>query len=95
MTAESYRPVSILAIWDSAYADPLYLGTNMQELAAAVALYRKWAHIETFFSDQKSRGFYIHKSHLSHPTRLARLLIAACLAYVWLIYLGVCALRDD
>jgi hypothetical protein len=26
--------------------------------------------------------------------RLARLLIASCLAYLWLVYLGVCALRD-
>jgi hypothetical protein len=43
----------------------------------------------------KSRGFQIHKSHLSDPRRLSRLLIAACLAYLWIIYLGVCALRDD
>ncbi len=49
---------------------------------------------EPFFSDQKSRGFHIHQSHLSDPTRLARLLIASCLAYLWLVYLGVCALRD-
>ena len=53
------------------------------------------AHIETFFSDQKSRGFHLHKSHLSDPRRLARLLIVSCLAYLWLVYLGVCALRDD
>jgi hypothetical protein len=44
--------------------------------------------IETFFSDQKSRGFHIHKSHISDPQRLSRLLIAACLAYIWIIYLG-------
>jgi hypothetical protein len=55
---------------------------------------RKLAHIETFFSDQKSRGFHIHKSQLRDPQRLARLLIAACLAYLWLVYLGVCVLRD-
>ena len=55
-------------------------------------MYRKRAHIETFFSDQKSRGFHLHKSHLSNPKRLARLLIAACLAYIWVVYLGVCAL---
>jgi hypothetical protein len=44
--------------------------------------------IETFFSDQKSRGFHIHKSHISDPQRLSRLLIAACLAYLWIVYLG-------
>ncbi len=66
----------------------------MGDLAAALAAYRLRAHIETFFSDQKSRGFQIHRSHLSDPTRLARLLIAACLAYLWLVYLGVSALSD-
>jgi hypothetical protein len=95
MTAAQYGPVSILAIWEAAYAEPIYLVTNMVDLEAALALYRKRAHIETFFSDQKSRGFHLHKSHLRDPQRLTRLLIASCLAYLWLVYLGVCALRDD
>jgi Transposase DDE domain len=95
ITAAQYGPVSILAIWEAAYEEPLYLVTNMLDLDAALALYRKRAHIETFFSDQKSRGFHLHKSHLRDPQRLARLLIASCLAYLWLVYLGVCALRDD
>ena len=95
MTTAQYGPVSILAIWEATYEEPLYLVTNMLDLEAALTAYRKRAHIETFFSDQKSRGFHLHKSHLREPKRLARLLIAACLAYLWLVYLGVCALRDD
>lgn len=95
MTAAQYGPVSILAIWEAAYEAPIFLVTNMLDLDAALALYRKRAHIETFFSDQKSRGFQLHKSHLTDPQRLTRLLIAACLAYLWVVYLGVCALRDD
>jgi hypothetical protein len=94
LTAEQYGPVSVLAVWEQAYEEPLYLVTNMGDLEAALALYRKRAHIETFFSDQKSRGFQLHKSHLSDPVRLTRLLIASCLAYLWLVYLGVCALCD-
>ena len=95
ITAAQYGPVSMLAIWEAAYEEPLYLVTNMLDLDAALALYRKRAHIETFFSDQKSRGFHLHHSHLRDPQRLARLLIVSCLAYLWLVYLGVCALRDD
>ena len=41
-----------------------------------------------FFLDQKTRGFHIHKSHIADPQRLSRLLIAACLAYIWIVYLG-------
>jgi hypothetical protein len=62
---------------------------------AAVLRYKKRAQIETLFSDQKSRGFQIHKSHLSEPKRLSRLLIASCLAYIWIVYLGVCALQEE
>lgn len=94
ITAEAYGPVSILALWEATDDAPIYLVTNMADLAAALAAYRQRAQIETFFSDQKSRGFHIHTSHLSDPKRVARLLIASCLAYLWLVYLGACALRD-
>jgi Transposase DDE domain len=95
MTAEQYGPISLLAVWEAQYAHPIYLVTNMRDLDAAVAHYRKRAHIETFFSDQKSRGFHMQKSHLRDPARVARLLMASCLAYLWLVYLGACAIRDD
>jgi hypothetical protein len=51
-------------------------------------------HIETFFSDQKSRGFQLDKSHLSDPERVHRLMLAACLAYLWVIDLGTVAHED-
>jgi hypothetical protein len=95
MTDAQYGPISILAIWEEVYKEPIYLVTNMSDLDAAVAQYKKRPHIETFFSDQKSRGFQIHKSHLSDPARVGRLLIASCLAYLWIVYLGVCAIRED
>ena len=94
MTAEQYGPISLLAVWEPPSEHPIYLVTNLSDLDAALAHYRKRAHIETFFSDQKSRGFHLHKSHLSDPARVSRLLLAACLAYLWLVYLGVCAIRD-
>jgi len=95
MTAEQYGPISLLAIWQQQFKQPIYLVTNMSDLDAAVAQYKKRPHIETFFSDQKSRGFNIHKSHLSEPARLCRLLIASWLAYLWIVYLGVCATEKD
>jgi len=94
MTAKCYGPVAIMAIWEDAYAEPLYLVTNMTDLDAAYEAYGKRPHIETFFSDLKSRGFHMHKSHLADPARVNRLLLAACLAYVWVVYLGVCALDE-
>jgi hypothetical protein len=67
----------------------------MELMAEACYWYRKRYRIETFFSDQKGRGFKLDKSHIADPQRLARLMIAACLAYIWMIYLGVIAKQDD
>lgn len=90
-TQAAYGPVQVIGWWDSAYAEPLYLVTNLTDGATACRCYQKRMHIETLFSDQKSRGFHLHLSHLSDPKRLHRLLIAACLAYLWIIYLGALA----
>lgn len=87
-TAQAYGPVQVVLCWAAQYADPLYLVTNLELGEEACYWYQQRMRIETFFSDQKSRGFHLHKSHISDPVRLARLLIAACLAYVWMIYLG-------
>ena len=81
-----------IAWWDDSYEEPIFLVTNLELAEEACAYYRQRFLIETFFSDQKSRGFNLHKSHLSDPQRLARLLIAACLAYLWMVYLGNIAL---
>jgi len=87
-TAQAYGPVQVVLRWDAHYADPLYLVTTLELGEEACYWYQQRRRIETFFSDQKSRSFHLHKSHISDPVRLARLLIAACLAYVWMIYRG-------
>ena len=94
MTQQGYGPVLVLAWWARDQAEPLYLVTNLEVADEACWWYRKRFTIETFFSDQKSRGFHLHRSHLAAPARLMRLLLAACLAYLWIIYLGVLAQRD-
>jgi hypothetical protein len=88
VTREAYGPVLLLCCWAKGQAEPLYLVSNLSSAEEAIDYYKKRFRIETFFSDQKSRGFNIHKSHLTDPQRLSRLLIAACLAYLWVVYLG-------
>jgi Transposase DDE domain len=94
-TQAAYGPVMVIAWWDARYPDPIYLVSNMTSGQRACDWYRKRMHIETFFSDQKSRGFQIDRSHLSDPERVHRLLLAASLAYLWVIYLGTVAHDDD
>src|SRR5437773_168942 len=93
-TRDAYGPVMVLSCWAKGYHEPLYVVSNMDAAEEACRYYQKRFCIETFFSDQKSRGFHIHKSHISDPQRLSRLLIAACLAYIWIIYLGALCEKD-
>jgi Transposase DDE domain len=94
VTEAAYGPVMLLCCWARGYQEPLHLITNLASADEACRLYAKRFRIETFFADQKSRGFHLHKSHMKDHTRLARLLIAACLAYIWIIYLGALCEHD-
>lgn len=88
-TRDATVSLNLIGWWGSGYEEPIFLVTNMSSPYRACRFYRRRFPIETFFSDQKSRGFHIHKSHLSNPARLARMLVAACLAYIWMICQGL------
>jgi Transposase DDE domain len=94
VTREAYGPIMVLCCWAKGYQEPLYMVSNLATAEEACRYYQKRFRIETFFSDQKSRGFHIQQSHISDPQRLSRLLIAACLAYIWIVYLGALGETD-
>jgi Transposase DDE domain len=94
VTRAAYGPVMLLCCWAQGHAEPLYVVSNMSSAEEAMDYYAKRFRIEAFFSDQKSRGFNIQKSHLPDPQRLSRLLIASCLAYIWIVYLGALCQKD-
>jgi hypothetical protein len=91
---QRYGPVLGIAWWAKGYTEPIFLVSNLDLVAEACHWYAKRFSIETFFSDQKSRGFRLDKSHLADPQRLSRLLMAAFLAYIWIVYLGTLAQQD-
>lgn len=93
-TRQAYGPVHLILWWAKGNEEPLYLVTNVAKTGQACSWYGKRFRIETFFSDQKSRGFHLHKTHLADPKKLERLMMAACLAYIWIIYLGCMAIAD-
>ena len=93
-TQSATLTLTLIGWWSSRYDGPLYLVTNLSSGYQACKYYRRRFQIETFFSDQKSRGFHLHKSHLSDPVRLGRLLLAACLAYLWIICQGLLVIAE-
>lgn len=91
ITEAAYGPVTVIGWWEEGCKEPIYLVTDWSDADAATECYRLRFHIETLFSDHKSRGFQLHKSHLTNPARIARLLIATSLAYLWLLAVGIFA----
>lgn len=94
-TRRRYGPVMAVAWWGRKYQEPIYLVSNLALSEEACLLYKKRFRIETLFSDFKGRGFQLQKSGLVDPMRVSRLLIAVSLAYVWVISLGVYALKME
>ena len=87
-TERGYGPLLLVGVWLPGEKEALCLVSNLEFLAEVLPWYKRRFVIETFFSDQKSRGFHLGHSHLADPRRLERLLIACCLAYLWMVCLG-------
>jgi hypothetical protein len=88
-TQKAAVPLNLVSWWGAEYEEPIFLISDLPNASYACWYDLHRFRIETFFSDQKSRGFHIHQSHLSDPLRLSRLLLAACLAYLWMVCLGL------
>lgn len=94
-TARCFGPIQVVAWFEKPHKKPLYLISSLEDTDEICTAYAKRFKLETLFSDQKSRGFHIDKSHLSDPKRLTRLLLAAALTYIWMIYLGIEIVQDE
>ena len=95
-----YGPVQVVFWHEEGYEEGAGLVTSLELAEEAIHWYSCRFQIETLFSDQKSRTgmtdhslFHIHKSHISAPERLGRLLMAAALAYLWMIRLGQASIQ--
>ena len=87
--------MTVIAKWRRGYLEPIFLVTNFELPGEACYWYKKRFQIETFFSDEKSRGFHRDKSHLFETERLGVLMIDACLAYLWIVYLDFVAIKQN
>ena len=89
VTREAYGPIMVLCCWAKGYQEPLYLVSNLATAEEACRWYQKRFRIETFFADTRKVEASICISRISQTHSVSpRLFIAACLAYIWIVYLG-------
>lgn len=87
-TAQWQHPTNVLAVWQRGYEKPWLLTTNLPTAYAARQAYARRMWIEEMFGDWKDHGWDLESTHLRHPDRLSRLLLALALLYVWLVLWG-------
>ena len=94
LTARFAYPVNLLAHWAVGEAGPWLLATNLPSRALMLRAYGRRMWIDEMFGDLKGHGFDLESTHLQHFSRLSRLTLAVVLLYVWLIAVGVRAIKD-
>ena len=92
-TNEYYGPVMVTAWLPNKSNEIIYLVSNNLTALEATQNFKKRQKSETFFSDLKTKGFHLQKSHLADLGRLGNLIIVACIAYIWIMLLGQYALN--
>lgn len=92
-TAQWQHPTQVLAVWQTGYERPWLLTTNLTDASSARRAYARRMWIEEMFGDWKDHGWDIESTHLRHPDRLSRLVLALALLYIWLVRWGAALIR--
>jgi hypothetical protein len=74
--------------WEKGEEDPWYLVSDMPGRHNVIQRYKLRMWVEEMYGDFKGHGFDLEATHVSDTIRLDRLLLAICLAFVWLIAVG-------
>jgi signal transduction histidine kinase len=95
MTEKRFGTVNFVAYHEQKYEDPLFLVSNLDYPPLIIQYYKRRFRIETLFGNMKSRGFNIHKTKVQNPDIINGLILIVSWAYVWLVYLGRFAKKQN
>lgn len=79
---------TLLASWESGYADPWLMVTDLTPQQAQICWYSMRSWIECLFKDIKRGGLGWHQTKMSDPKRAERLWLAIAVATLWLVSVG-------
>ncbi len=91
---DPYGPVSIAICHAEGEDDPWLVCTDQPEADyLTLRTYSRRMWIEELFGDLEDGGFRLNRSRLYQPERLSRLVMALAWTYVWLMHVGVWAVK--
>lgn len=79
---------TLMASWESNYADPWLVVTDLPASNAQICWYGMRSWLECLFKDIKRGGLGWHHTKMSDPQRAERLWLAIAVATLWLVSLG-------
>jgi hypothetical protein len=74
--------------WEKGQDEPWYLLSDRTGRHDLIRLYRRRMWTEEMYGDMKGHGFDLEATHLDDEQRIARLMLAVCITFVWLTALG-------
>ena len=74
--------------WEKGQDEPWYLLADRNGRHDLIRLYRRRMWTEEMYGDMKGHGFDLEATHLDDEQRISRLVLAVCIAFVWLTALG-------
>jgi len=74
--------------WKAGEEEPWYLIADQPGARSLIQLYALRMWVEEMYGDMKGHGFDLETTHLRDVDRISRLVLAVCIAFVWLITLG-------
>lgn len=89
-----FGPVWLVLHWAKGEEDPWYLVSDQPGRRVILRAYRRRGWVEQMFGDMKGHGFDLEATHLRHAARIERLMLAVCIAFVWLFTLGAWVVKN-
>lgn len=87
-TPECQLRCTVLARWDTGYAEPWLILTDLTPTTAHAAWYGMRSWIESGFKDIKRGGWQWHQTKMTDPARAQRLWLAMAVATLWVVSVG-------
>lgn len=95
LTAQQYGPIDIALTWDGDPThDPWRIATDQVARLNTFTEYALRMGIDLGFLDDKSAGFQVQDTELTHPRRLDHLLLVTALCNLYLVSLGTQVVKE-
>jgi len=87
-------PLYLLLHWENGEDEPWFLLSDHPDKCYILRTYKRRMWMEAMFGDMKDNGFDLEATQLRDASRIQRLMLGVCIAYVWLVALASWVIKN-